>query len=233
MRKIVLLALIGCSFSAFAKTSQLTGFYLSAGLGAGWSDADQDHFTEVTSTPEGAVTTFGVSNAIEVGGVAANVALGYAFPYFCMESKFTHVPDYTENDTGQLSLGGNFAGFLNSNAKSSLNYFSFLGVFKVPIYHFHLIAGSGLAIVLKRTDQRKSTVSFNGAVIETSKQPSENSTFYQPEIVAGISKDMTKHWTCQVAYTRVFGKSHIGVIDAAKHFLPNINTLTFVVSYTL
>lgn len=233
MKKGFFCSLLSFCSLAFAETTQLTGFYASAGLGAGWSSASQDHFTEVTSSPEGEFITYGVSNAIKVSGVAANVALGWAFPYFAIESKFTHVPDFTESDIGQLSVDGFFAGFLNSDAKSSLNYFSALGKFKIPIYHFHLIAGSGLAIVFKRTHTRMTTVSFDGVVVTTSKQPSEHNTFYRPEIVAGISKDMSKHFTCQVVYTYVFGKSRIGVFDAAKNFLPNINTMMFVASYTL
>lgn len=229
-----LIGLFSIYFSAsFSHTPQPTGFYVSGGLGAGWSGADQAQFTETATTTLGTFTTFGVSNAVDASGVAASVAVGYTLPYFSIEENFTHAPNYTENDTGQINLNGAFFGFLNSNDKNSLNYFNTVGMFTLPIYYFHLVAGGGLSIVLKRAHSRNSTVLSNGAVISTTTQAAESNTFYRPEIVVGVGRNITNHIICRVIYTRVFGKRNIGVFDAAKNFLPDINTLSLVVSYVI
>ncbi len=234
-----------CSLSAIAIMSQAvaahtqshdTGFYGAAGVGGGWSSAQTQSFTKVTQTTAAqtgiplTLDTLGQSRMTDASGLAAIIDMGYQFHYFAAEVAYTHAPEFTENETGTLFVNGTEMGGLNSNDTSSINYLSFLGKASYPFAHVRPFAGAGMAIVFKDAHTRTSDVltSFGDF---GSQQASAQNTFYCPEITLGVTAPLSQRFLARVEYDRVFGKSNIGVDNAEKNFLPNINTILFSIQY--
>lgn len=218
------------SASAYADDNQ--GFYGAFNIGSSWSSASSQPYASSTPTMFGALTTYGNSSLVDASNIAVMLNGGYQFKYLALEAAYTHPANFTENDTGLITLAGFPLAEVNSNDTSSLNYLSFLGKFTYPMHKISIFAGPGLAIVFKDAQQRSTSVSEDGVTVVNTTEPGVNSTFYRPEIAVGASVNLCKKWLARVEYDRVFGESNIGVANAEKNFLPNINTMTVGLVHT-
>lgn len=217
--------------------SNQQGWYMSGGVGAGWSSAESKPFTKVVGTSVGNVTTIGESNLIDGSGVTAKIDMGYQWQYFGVQVGYMYMPEFTEFESGSTFIGsapGLFSiGGLSSKDVSSLNVLNFVGQFIMPVRsYFHLIVGGGLAIVFKNAHSRNSVETLDGAptVVNTS-QPGVEKTFYRPELVIGASRAISRHLSGKIVYTRIFGESNIGTNNAEANFLPDMNAMTLELSY--
>jgi hypothetical protein len=202
-----------------------TGFYLGLGGGAGWSSAKTTNFVEVTS----GVSSSGTSTLKDGSGFAARVFGGYQWKYVSLESAFTYVPDYTENDVGTATDGTLNINF-NSKDKARLMYASLLGKASYPFSWGRVFAGLGMAVVFKAAQTRHTSSVVDGTLIR-SEQSGAHATFLRPEIAVGINRHISKHALIQLDYNRIFAKGNIGVKAAEKNFSPNINTVLLNIIY--
>ena len=184
-----------------------TGFYLGGGGGAGWSTTKTTSFTEV----DAGVSSVGTSKIINGSGFAARIMGGYQFQYFALESSFTYVPEYTENDIGTASIGAINIKY-NSKDRAHLMYASFLGKVSYPCSFARFFAGGGLAVVFKDAQTRHTNL-FNasGTFIGKRKESGAHATFARPEITVGANRHLSEHVLMQLDYSRVFEKNNIGV----------------------
>lgn len=228
-------ALAGGNMMPMAAPHHQAGWFMTGGIGAGWSSADSKNFVSTRTVSAGGlpltVTTNGESNLIEGSGFSFNLATGYQWKYFALSMGYLYTPDYTELETGHLTVAGVPFGSLNSKDKASLNTLSFMGKLIYPLGHAcNIFFGTGLAIVWKHAFNRHSTV-YSAAGRTVTTQPGAHATFYRPEIAVGATHQISQHWASSVVYTRIFGEKNISVNNAEQNFLPDMNSMRVEATY--
>ncbi|WP_259411978.1 hypothetical protein [Coxiella burnetii] len=233
-RLLILLTAIVCYQTAPAFHG-VSGFYLGAGLGAGWSSASQKSFTELREPP----SIFGVGTAqlIHASNAVFKAMVGYQLYCIALEMGYIRPPSFTEHDAGIIQ--GNIVppvtllGGFESNEKSSLNLLNLTAKLLYPTRLIDLFFGGGLGIVYKNAHSRVSIAKFGIINPETIvvQAPRVKTTFYRPQVVAGFNVHLAHHLMLITEYMRVFGRRNISVVDAAKNFLPDIHTITFSLAY--
>lgn len=214
----------------------LNGFYGVAGVGIGFSTAtskpfQETHFVSIPNYPTALILANGVTHLVDGAGLSGDVGLGIRVGHFGLEADYLSLPDYIELTTATASNNLVSFGSFTSSDKISLNVYQLLGSIYFKIYHkLDLRLGTGLAIVDKFAHKRTNTfLILNGSNINTS--PNVANTFYQPEVMVGLSEKIGSNIQGSIIYNYIFGEHTIAINNAAKNFLPTLQSLRFDLSY--